>query len=320
MGTILHLRNTLSAALLVLGTALSAQTITAYRYWFDDDGANTTTTVVAGGQQYTLNSVDASTLGKGYHRITLQFRDSNNAWGVPVTTNFYRNGGNLTAYRYWFDDDPSTAVGVNLTPGLTANINASLDASALSLGHHRVTFRTRDGLSNWSAPQTSVFARMGGQETAWQYWFDDNVSTLVETAVGPTDLVNVATQIDANALNNGAHTITLRTKDAQSGFSVPITYSFDVVTAIEELAGVERMLLFPNPATDRIALRMDANRPQDLTVSVVDATGRAVLAPERFAFSGLVLREFDLNALASGSYSLLVSNGPGQQRIAFLKQ
>ncbi len=167
-----HLRIAGTIALLAAGLHVHAQTINAYRYWFDDDGPSVVTTTVAGGQQYTLNNVDAAALPAGYHRITLQFRDSTNAWSVPSTSLFYRNSGNLTAY---------------------------------------------------------------------QYWFDDNVSTLVEMTVGATDVIDITTQINAGALIDGSHTITLRTKDARNGFSVPVTYSFDVITGIAELRGVERV-------------------------------------------------------------------------------
>ncbi|MBK6774798.1 MAG: hypothetical protein IPG74_02735 [Flavobacteriales bacterium] len=43
--------------------------------------------------------------------------------------------------------------------------------------------------------------------TAYQYWFDDNVSTLVEMTVGATDVIDITTQINAGALIDGSHTI-----------------------------------------------------------------------------------------------------------------
>ncbi len=245
-----HLRIAGMLVLVAAGLKVQAQTVNAYRYWFDDDATTVVSTAVAGGQQYTLNNVDAGALPAGYHRITLQFRDSNNAWGVPATSLFYRNSGNLTAYQYWYDDD---------------------------------------------------------------------VSTLTETTVGLTNLIDITTLVDASALVNGSHTITLRTKDQQNGFSVPITYGFDVVTGIAELPGVERVVLFPNPALHQITLRVDASSSQDLRVAVLDATGRVVRVEEKWNVSGTALLSWDLNDLASGSYVMHISKGEDQLALPFVK-
>ncbi|MBK7553130.1 MAG: hypothetical protein IPI55_00640 [Flavobacteriales bacterium] len=194
-----------------------------------------------------------------------------------------------------------------------------MDAAALPAGYHRITLQFRDSTNAWSVPSTSLFYRNSGNLTAYQYWFDDNVSTLVEMTVGATDVIDITTQINAGALIDGSHTITLRTKDARNGFSVPVTYSFDVITGIAELRGVERVILFPTPLPIRSPLRVDASLPQDLQLSVLDASGRTVRAPERLAFNGAGVREFALSALPSGSYSLLITNHAVQQRVPFVK-
>lgn len=246
-----HLRIAAMLALPAAGLNVQAQTINAYRYWFDDDATNVVSAAVAGGQQYTLNNVDAGALPAGYHRVTLQFRDDNNAWGVPTTSLFYRNSGNLTAYQYWFDDD---------------------------------------------------------------------VSTLTETTVGPTNIIDISTQVDASALGNGTHTITLRTKDEQNGFSVPVTYGFDMFVGITEIPGLERVLLFPNPTNDRINLRIEASRHQDLRITVLDATGRTVLNEERMTFTDIGLKELDLGGLANGTYQLVLAGSKGHQSMTLVKR
>ena len=171
----------------------------------------------------------------------------------------------------------------------------------------------RDSSTNaWSVPSTSLFYRNSGNLTAYQYWFDDNVSTLVEMTVGATDVIDITTQINAGALIDGSHTITLRTKDARNGFSVPVTYSFDVITGIAELRGVERVILFPNLAADQVTLRVDASLPQDLQLSVLDASGRTVRAPERLAFNGeMCIRDRACTVLhrTPGEWSVWLATG-----------
>ena len=137
--------------------------------------------------------------------------------------------------------------------------------------------------------------------------------------VGATDVIDITTQINAGALIDGSHTITLRTKDQQNGFSVPITYGFDVVTGIAELRGVHRVVLFPNPALQQITLRVDASSSQDLRVAVLDATGRVVRAEEKWNVSGMAIRFWDLSDLASGSYVMHISKGEDQLALPFVK-
>ena len=55
-------------ALLIAGawTTMHAQTITGYRYWFDDDAANATSVPIRGGAEYTLNaSLEATAQAAG---------------------------------------------------------------------------------------------------------------------------------------------------------------------------------------------------------------------------------------------------------------
>jgi hypothetical protein len=320
MRTITHLRTAGAIALLAMGVRASAQTIGAYRYWFDDDPTTIATNAVSGGQNYALNaSVDASALGKGYHLVTMQFQDNATVWSVPTTSEFYHSGGDITAYQYWFDD-AGVPVTVNITPSVNSDISASLDASTLSLGHHRATIRARDAQGNWSVPTTSGFTRMGGQEVAWQYWFDDNVGTLVNNTAGNTDLLTVATQIDCNTLGAGGHTITLRSQDQLNGYSVPLTYSFDVTVGIAELPGVQRVLLMPNPAENELVLRIDAVNGQALSVDVLDAAGRVVITPSRAPFSGTTTCAIDVSTLATGSYHLRIAGPQGFRSFPFVKR
>ena len=89
---------------------------------------------------------------------------------------------------------------------------------------------------------------------------------------------------------------------------------------IEDLVGVGRSLLFPNPAGGTITLRIDAGLPQDLQLSMLDAGGRVVSAPERMAFNGIGSKQFDLSALPVGVYTLFIDSDQYHYSVPFIRQ
>lgn len=153
-----HLLRALFALVLIAPLVCRSQTINSYRYWFDDNATAATTVAVPGGQDLTLNAnIDASTLGKGYHLATLQFKDSNERWGAPVTRTFVITGADLIAREYWFDDDVSTLQTVSVTATQVLNVTTLIDASSLGAGPHTITLRSTDAIGNWSVPLTQAF-------------------------------------------------------------------------------------------------------------------------------------------------------------------
>ncbi len=242
----------LLALLLIAPLVCRSQTITSYRYWFDDNASAANTVTVSGVQDLTLNAtMDASTLGKGYHLATLQFKDNNDRWGAPVTSTFVITAADLVAREYWFDDD---------------------------------------------------------------------VSTLQTVSVTATQVLNVTTLIDASMLGEGPHTVTLRSTDAIGNWSVPLTQAFDVMVGIEEIPGLESVVLMPNPADDQVQLRFDARTDVDLTYDVVDASGRNVRGMERVNISASVSRTIDVSAFAPGVYQLRLIGANGVKCMPFIKR
>ena len=158
MGNFQHLLRALFALVLIAPLVSRSQTINSYRYWFDDNATAATTVAVSGGPDLTLNAnIDASTLGKGYHLATLQFKDNNERWGAPVTRTFVITAADLVAREYWFDDDVSTLQTVSVTATQVLNVTTLIDASSLGAGPHTITLRSTDAIGNWSVPLTQAF-------------------------------------------------------------------------------------------------------------------------------------------------------------------
>ena len=226
----------------------------------------------------------------------------------------------IAAYRYWFDDDASTLVNVPVTAGQQFTLNTDLAAAIAGDGYNRITLQTQDDLGAWSVPLTKLFHRQGGDLTAWQYWFDDDIATAQTVNVPATNVLDVVTNIDCSALPAGSHLITWRDRDQLGYWSVPLTTEFSFSVGMEELPGVESVLLFPNPAVSELWLRIDASADQDLTVEVLDASGRVVKQAVRVVLARSSTIPVDISVLASGRYQVRLTGVQGTASLPFVKQ
>ncbi len=310
----------MAPALVLLMTGLAhAQNITAYRYWFDDDIAALVEVPVASttlvSTQLVLNSTG---LPVGHHTVTVQFKDSELRWSAPYTSTFSQKGGTLTALEYWFNDDAAEATQLSVTPAAALDLNASLNASALPVGLHRVTMRGRDERGEWTVPYSSVITRGGGPITGYEYWIDDQVADRVMNSIGPADVVDLISDLPLNT-TQGEHTFTIRFHDEADGWSVPVTTTFSYIVGIDELPGVNSFLLFPNPVQDQVALRLDASLPSNLQVSILDAAGRVVEAPSNWSVQGITHRTWDTAMLPAGMYTMRITSAEHAINLPFVK-
>ena len=89
---------------------------------------------------------------------------------------------------------------------------------------------------------------------------------------------------------------------------------------MEELPGVESVLLFPNPAVSELWLRIDASADQDLNVEVLDASGRVVKQAIRVVVARSNTMPMDISDLASGRYQVRLNGVQGTASLPFVKQ
>ena len=308
-------------ALLITGacTAVRAQTITGYRYWFDDDAANATVVSVSGGAAYTLNaSLESTALAPGYHRVTVQLQDSNGDYGVPLTSLFAQRSTTIAGYRYWFDDDAANATEVAVSGADVYTLSAPLEATALTNGYQRVTIQMRDAIGEYSSPMTSTFVQRGVTVDGYEYWIDDAIADRVSGSIGPAGVVDLVADL-ATGTTPGAHLFTIRFSEEQDGWSVPLTSEFTFIVGLEELPGLSDLLLFPNPTNGELALRLTSENAERLRLTVLDATGRVVTAEETWTPAGTATRTWDLSDLASGTYGLRIVSGEHQSTLRFQK-
>jgi len=297
-----------------------AQSITAYRYWFDDDIADLVNVpVTATPEMSTTISFNSASLPVGYHLVTVQFKDADAHWSSPYTSIFSQKGATLTALQYWFDDATADATQLSVTASANLDLSTNLNVGTLPLGLHQVTLRVKDERGEWSVPYTTLITRGGGQITGYEYWIDDQVADRVMNTIGPADMVNLISDLPLNT-PAGEHLFTIRFHDEANGWSVPITTAVTIYVGIKELPGVSSLLVFPNPVQDQLTLRLDAQTASAFEVSMLDATGRMVIAPTDWNVQGLALRSWNTAALNAGPYTVRISSADHVVNIPFIKQ
>ncbi len=307
--------------IMAFGTSITAQNIVEYRYWWNDDVNTLSNVMVTGSQNIDLNAaLSTGSLALGHHRVTLQFRDDNDEWSAPYTAVFQKNL-QLTQWEYWFDDDIANRVTMTNPPTELQNISTSIDASGLEAGYHRLSVHSlTDNMEN-STPYTQVFLRKGGDLTQWQYWFNDDINTRVNQSISPPSAVlDLITTIDCSLLANGSNTITWRSADGADSWSVPITYPFDVVTGISEIGPLEELMIFPNPTSDQLYLRLESSTSFQANVDVIDQKGAVVLTKSAGISAGSDVLNFDVSRLRSGVYQMRIITEDGFVARKFIKR
>ncbi|MBK9512544.1 MAG: T9SS type A sorting domain-containing protein [Flavobacteriales bacterium] len=310
----------LAVALSVLGMLhAEAQNITGYRYWFNDDVAAVNVVDLAPmpaiDQEPTLTSV---TLPLGHHLVTLQFRDADGRWSAPWTTHFVQRGTTVDHLEYWFNDDVANSTSVSVTPGEAPVMSEPLASNSLPIGFHTVTVRTVDARGERSVPYTTGFTRNGGAIAGYEYWLDDAYEDRTGADIGPTGTLDLIAALPVPT-TEGDHLITIRFRDAEGGWSVPLSSTFSFFVGLEEIAGVSNYLIFPNPVNEQLSLRVDATIPTDLRIQVTDAGGRTVQHLDRWIASGIAHHSWDISALAQGTYLLRISSAGQSIHMPFVK-
>jgi hypothetical protein len=202
--------------------------ITRLEYFFDNDPGHGNGIEITGYTAGTdivnfATNLDASNLNQGIHTLFVRSKDD---WSITARQVFLKQNlpslGNNTRLEYFFDNDPGHGNGTEIT-GYAAgtdivNFNTSLDASSLAQGIHTLFVRSKE---DWSITARQVFLKQNlpslGNITRLEYFFDNDPGhgngTEITGYTAGTDIVNFATNLDAGNLNQGIHTLFVRSKD-----------------------------------------------------------------------------------------------------------
>ena len=206
----------LVAATFVCYSAWGQSTLAESVCWIDNN-PGTLTSIGS-----SVASVDVTGLAPGPHTLTLQVKDSEGRWSVPVTKLFIKphatqKATTIAERQYWIDNDPAgrDALGESV---------ATVDISALPIGMHSLTMRVRDDGGMWSVPVTKFFVVKRAKVKATEivvrkFWIDNDAETR-------TDLDPSVATVDISALSVGMHSLTMHVQDNAGVWSLPVTKFF----------------------------------------------------------------------------------------------
>jgi PKD repeat protein len=162
-----------------------------------------------------------------------------------------------------------------------------------------------------SAPTTVTFTTT--PTAAGSFSTSGNLVTFTNTSTGATsyswdfgDFSNSSASAPVHAYAaNGSYTVVLTAingncTDTES-FTVAITL------AIDELAGVENINVYPNPATESFVVVFDNQNNQAVTIEMIDQMGR-VIQSNTIEQSGVQVSEFNTMNVSNGMYSIRISS------------
>ncbi len=300
--------------------SVQAQQINAYRYWFDDNVTNVVTTTVSATPVLTLNANwPTGALEPGHHHVSVQVRDSNGDWSVPRTQYFIRGNQAISGYRYWVNDNTGSITSGSIGPNLDVTLNTLIDPGTLAKDFNTVTIQFDDAHGEWSVPLTSMFVKNAGEVNGYAFWIDDDIANSTVVSITPNTVVDLIADLPTS-VSSGTHFFTIRFSGTNGTSSVPFTTPFEFFTSIDELPGISDLLLFPNPVSNELGLRLSTEDARTLNLQVLDISGAVVRDLSTWSVSGTTYRNWDISALASGSYLLRITDERSSWSTRFVKQ
>lgn len=206
---------------------VKAQSITAYRYWFDD-AFSATAHPVSNANNVFNSSFNTEGVAVGFHIVNMQFMDNNSRWSSVVSEQFYRakTGIEVSGYEYWFDDDYANAVNKAEVANLNFDLNVLINTGTLPTGFHKfnIHFKTQGG--DWSIVTTDEFYKVktDTEIEAYQYWFDDDFTNAILKNMVATGDLDVP--ISTTSVSDGIHILNMRFKTKGGDWSIPISSEF----------------------------------------------------------------------------------------------
>ncbi|MBL0045813.1 MAG: T9SS type A sorting domain-containing protein, partial [Flavobacteriales bacterium] len=138
-------------------------------------------------------------------------------------------------------------------------------------------------------------------------------------SIGPSGVVDLIADLPTG-VPAGTHFFTIRFSGTNGTWSAPLTTQFNSFVSIEELPGISDLVLFPNPVSNELGLRLSTDEARTLNLQVLDISGAVVRDLSSWTVSGTTYRNWDISDLASGSYLLRVENDTATWSTRFVKQ
>ncbi|MCK5665309.1 MAG: hypothetical protein KAI17_17600, partial [Thiotrichaceae bacterium] len=222
--------------------AKKGDNISGLEYFIDSDpGVGNASSLALSSPDFDIDEtviIPLTGISNGFHYLGIRSRDDAGVWSMTMMHSFMsvKTAANVTALEYFIDSDPGLGSGTPVTvasPGDSIIVNFDVSLSGLAEGMHFVGFRTRDDKGNWSLTNTKIFLKESVPAvniTSCEYFIDSDPGLGSGTAVAITAAASIDTSVVIElgnlALNDGLHTIGIRTKDSNGQWSLSSMRTF----------------------------------------------------------------------------------------------
>ncbi len=241
----------------VQGNPNSISNINKMEYFYDTDpgyGNGTNIPVTASTNiNGMLVNVNVASLTGGLHTLYIRSRDSMGKWSMTNSLTFSRiqlplgnpnSITNINKMEYYYDSDPGFGNGINIPVTPATNLNnmvVNVNVATLANGVHTLYIRSRDSVGKWSQTNSLTFAKVQplfpnpdsiSNITQVEYFVDTDPGFGNATSVPlippySSNLMNLSFNVSMTSLNNGAHVLYVRSKDASGKWSITNIHPFN---------------------------------------------------------------------------------------------
>lgn len=301
--------------------------ITKAEYFIDNDPGTDNGTEISVTQGFDVNetfTINTTGLPLGIHKLFVRTRDINDVWSLFFYQTFLVHDfvdtstpTEIVAAEYFFDSDPGTDDGteITITPGFDINESLSiLIDTPLTDGIHTLYIRTKDEDNRWSLFFNQTFLvhtfinPVQTQINKAEYFIDTDpgVGLGTELTISNGYIVNETIDIPTDGLTEDYHYLHIRVRDEDGVWSLYEVIEFLVTEAL----GVEDNLMlltkiYPVPANDFITI--EAEKHTVKSISIMDIFGN-VLKSYDVENS---INTIDVSHFSSGVYFVTVRSDKG---------
>ena len=302
-------------------------------YWFDSDYTNKKTIQLQRTNNFDAISQQITTTGltSGLHQFNFWLKMNNAHWS-PVQSSMFLKLGNtnnsqsqIVAYEYWIDNEYTNKKTIQVTPAVNFSLNGQmLDLSNVTNGIHQINFRVNTNTNYWSNTSSEMFFKRGSTVVTaldikkMRFWFDNNFSGVKEiSTLGQNGIISNA--IDCKSLSSGKHYISYQVMDNVNIWSTVIVDSLMALpTGVNQLSDKENIILYPNPASDGINLKIPELN-EEISIEITTLNGM-ILKNQKMAVPVTGWIYIDLSKLTNGTYILKMYNKSIQSSTKIMKK
>ncbi len=204
-----------------------------YEYWVDQDYSDKVSVNNSSTPDFILlSNLDMNDVPAGLHTFNIRFRPQGKAWTGINSSFFYKTTPEMAGqpyYQYWFDNNITDSVTVNIAPMNNLILNSSFNTDNLAAGLHTFNIRFRSDGKKSSIINSSFFYKVPPElqgQPKYQYWFDNNIQDSITINTASTTNFILLEQINSMQLPEGLHTFNIRFKPTGGKWSVINTSFF----------------------------------------------------------------------------------------------